>query len=117
MDAKSVEEKLTSEKNWNLKGEIKASNRPANSLVNAELDFETRLINVPISKDENAQIFKYITQRFKEKTFDNYEFKEIKPKIEEEKYDLELIESNKEIIELYDKIESEIRKMMDYGTS
>lgn len=116
MNKREIEEKLVSEKNWNHKGEIKASKRPVNSLLNTDVDFETHIINVPITKDENSEIFKYIVQRFREKTFDNYEFVDVKPKIEEEIYDVELIESNKEIFELYDKIESSIKKMMDYGS-
>ncbi|ELA42394.1 uncharacterized protein VICG_00493 [Vittaforma corneae ATCC 50505] len=111
MDPKNIERHLISEKDWSLKGEIRASGRPVNSLLKADVDFETRLINIPITKDENSLIFKYITQRYREKTFDNYEFKELKPKIEEEAYDLELIETNKEIFELYEKIETSIKKM------
>lgn len=116
MDKREIEEKLVSEKNWSYKGEIKASKRPVNSLLDADVEFETNIINVPITKDENTAIFKYIVQRFREKTFDNYEFVDAKPKIEEEIYDVELIESNKEIFELYEKIEASIKKMMDYGS-
>lgn len=115
MDKETIEQNLVAEKDWNMRGEIKASGRPVDSLIDAEIDFDTRVMNVPINKEENAQILKYVSQRFREKTFDNYEFKEIKPKIKEEQYDLALIETNKEIFELYDKIEAEIKKMIDYG--
>jgi len=116
MDPKSIEEQLVAEKKWTLKGEVKASGRPVNSLLTADVDFETRLINVPVTKEENTVLFKYIAQRYREGTFDNYEFKEAKPKVTEEVYDLELIETNREVFELYDKIESSIRGMLDYGT-
>lgn len=115
MNPEKIERELVLEKDWKLRGEAKASNRPVNSLVNADLEFETRIINVPISKEENAHIFKYVAQRFREKTFDNYEFKEIKPKVQEETYDLSLVETNTEIFDLYNKIEQEIKKMMDHG--
>ncbi|KAM0681249.1 U3 snoRNP protein [Glugoides intestinalis] len=115
MNPEKLERELILEKDWKLRGEAKASGRPVNSLVDADLDFETRLINIPVSKEENADIFKYITQRFREKTFDNYEFKEIKPKVQEETYDLTLVETNSEILDLYNKIEKEIRKMLDHG--
>ncbi len=116
MDPESIEQQIISEKNWKFKGEAKASSRPINSLLNADVEFETRLINIPITKEENSEIFKFITQRYREKTFDNYEFKEEKPEIDEEVYDTELIETNKEIFELYEKIESSIRKLTDYGS-
>lgn len=116
MDPKSVEQKLMSEKDWSLKDEAKANHRPVNSLLHADVNFETRPINIPITKDENSLVFKYIAQRYREKTFDNYEFCEPKPKIEEEFYDLELVETNREVFELYEKVETSIKKMMDYGT-
>lgn len=116
MDRKSIEKRLVAEKKWDLKGEVKSSNRPVNSLLETDVEFDTRLINVPITKEENATLFKYIAQRYRERTFDNYDFKKIKPEIKEETYDLEPIETNKEIFELYDKIESAVRAMLDYGT-
>jgi U3 small nucleolar ribonucleoprotein component len=115
MDPKNVEKLLASEKDWKQKGEVKASNRPVDSLLMADVYFEIRLINVPVTKDENVEIYKYITQRYREKTFDNYEFKEIKIKVKEEVYDTELLETNKQIFELYEKIEQSIRAMTDYG--
>lgn len=114
-DIKTLEKKLVSEKEWRHKGEIKASARPINSLIGLDIDFDTNLINVPITKDENSDIFRYVCQRFKERTFDNYEFK-VPEDVVEEVYDVELIESNKEIFELYEKIEKNIRSMLDYGS-
>ena len=35
-----LEDELVSEKPWNLRGEIKGTNRPANSLLDQYLDFE-----------------------------------------------------------------------------
>lgn len=110
-----IEEKLTEKKTWEFKGEIKASSRPVNSLIDAEVEFEKNEIIVPITKEENQNIFKYVCQRFKEKTFDNFEFKTPKEEVVEEVYDIKPIESNKEIFELFDKIETEIKKMVDYG--
>jgi U3 small nucleolar RNA-associated protein MPP10 len=113
-DPKEIERQMMEGNSWTGKGEVKASNRPINSLVNVEADFPTNVINIPITKDENSTIIKYITQRFREKTFDNYEFKEKPVIVEEEIYDEKLIESSKEIFEIYNKIESEIKKMMEF---
>ena len=49
--------------------------------------------------------------RFRERTFDNYEFKEIKEKVEDEIYNYELCTENKELIELWDDIEISIDKL------
>lgn len=115
-DIKMLEKELVSEKEWKYRGEAKASARPVNSLADMDIDFETNLINVPITKDENSAIFKYTCQRFREKTFDNYEFKIPDDVVKEEAYDVELIESNREVFELYEKIERSIRSMLDYGS-
>lgn len=115
-DIESLERKLVSEKEWKYRGEVKASCRPINSLIGVDVDFETNLINVPISKDENSGIFKYICQRFREKTFDNYEFKVPESVVKEEAYNMEPVEGSKEIFQLYEKIEKDIRGMLDYGS-
>lgn len=110
-----IEAALVGKKDWKYRGEIKASLRPQNSLVGENVEFETAIFNVPISSAQNNDIFKYVQQRFKEKTFDNYEFKEIHAKAEVETYDITLCETNKEILALYDDIESILRKHTDYG--
>jgi len=116
-DIKILEKNLVTKKEWKYNGEIKASARPVNSLVKADVEFETNVINIPITKEENSSIFKHIAQRFKEKTFDNYDFATPEGKVEEETYDLEFVENNKEIFELYDKIERSIKNMADYGSN
>ena len=109
-----VEKEIIERSDWINKNDLKASNRPVNSMVHTECDFQTNIINVPISKEEKSSIIKYITQRFREKTFDNYEFKEKPILVQEEVYDQTLIETSKEIFEIYNKIESEITKMMKF---
>lgn len=113
-DPKEIENEILERNEWINNNELKASNRGINSLIQTDCDFQTNIINVPISKDENALIAKYITQRFREKTFDNYEFKEKPIAIQEEVYDENLIESSKEIFEVYNRIEVEITKMMKF---
>lgn len=110
-----IEKSLVEKKNWMHSGEVKASARPQNSLLNADVEFDTAIFNVPISAEQSSEIQRYINQRFKEKTFDNYEFQEAKEKIVEEVYDVEMVETNKEIIELYDELERELLRMTDYG--
>lgn len=109
-----IEEQMRIGENWENSKDLKASNRPVNSLVDADLDFQTNIVNIPITKEENSSILKYITQRYREKTFDNYEFKQEVEKIEEEVYDETPIESSKEIFEIYDKIEAAIKKMTQF---
>ena len=113
-DPAEVEKQMLERNNWINESELKASNRPLNSLLKADCDFQTNIINVPISKEENASIIKYVTQRFREKTFDNYEFKEKPIVVQEEVYDERLIETSNEIFEIYNKIEAEITKMMKF---
>lgn len=112
---REIERSLVEEKNWKYAGEVKASARPVNSLVDEEVDFETTMFNVPISNAQNTEVARYISQRFKEKTFDNYEFKEAKEKVIEEVYDAEALETDREVLELYDRIEEALRKLTDYG--
>lgn len=114
-EIENIERDLIKDKNWKYTGESESKKRPVNSLLSADLDFDTNHTNIAITKEESNNIYKYICLRFKEKTFDNYEFKEIEPEVIEENYDLKLIETNKEIFEMYDKIEREIKKMVDYG--
>lgn len=110
-----LEKSLVARKDWRYSGEARASTRPKGSLADEQVDFETAVFNVPISPDQNSEIARYIHQRFKEKTFDNYHFKEAREKVVEEVYDTEAIETNKEIIALYDRIEDELKKITDYG--
>lgn len=113
-DPKEIEQQMLTGNNWVNKGEVKASGRPVNSLIDVDMDFQTNIINIPITKDENSAIIKYITQRFREKTFDNYEFKEKPIVVDEEVYDEKLIENSNEIFEIYNKIEAAINKMMEF---
>lgn len=111
---RKIEEELSKPRDWKYTGEARACHRPHNSLLSSNLEFDSALFNIPISATENASITKYIAQRFREKTFDNYEFKERKLEIKEEEYDTTLLESSKEIIKLYETIENEINRMTDY---
>ncbi len=110
-----IEDILVSKKDWKYGGESRASGRKKNSLMDLDVDFETAIFNVPFSPEENTAIQRYINQRYREKTFDNYEFVEKKEKIVEEIYDVEVCETNKEIIALYEEIEKELKKLVDYG--
>lgn len=110
-----IEQELIKDKSWKYMGEARTGTRPINSLIQEDVDFATNANNLALSKDESNSIFKYMCLRYKEKTFNNYEFKIKEPEVVEEEYNLELIESNKEIFELYDKIEFEIKKNLDYG--
>lgn len=95
----------------NKKKLIDNRSRAKNSLLNKNIQFETTLTTPALSQKNENEIMDYITMRFRERTFDNYEFKEIKEKVEEEIYNYELCTENKELIELWDDIEISIDKL------
>lgn len=120
MDGKRAEEMeriLAGPKSWKYSGEVRACGRKHDSLLNEEIEFDAAMFNIPVSKEENNELTKYIIQRFREKTFDNFDFKEDKPAIQEEVYDTSALESSKEIIKLYEGIEQALKSITDYGNS
>ena len=114
-DSEEIKGGFTKEESWKRSECLKKGERPKNCLLEGDIEFETSVFTVPISKDTNRDIFKYINMRFKEKTFDNFEFKEKKPVIVEEVYDTEALETEKEVKLLYEQLESELKKLTDGG--
>ena len=95
----------------NKKKLIDNRSRAKNSLLNKKIQFETTLTTPTLAQKSENEIMDYIAMRFRERTFDNYEFKEIKEKVEDEIYNYELCTENKELIELWDDIEISIDKL------
>ncbi len=86
-----------------------SNQRNKDSLLNKDLDFDVATYNVPV--EDETEIFKLIQTRFRGKSFDNYQFEEVKEKIEEEIYDVKLCDGNNEILKLWEDIETEINKI------
>ncbi|ORD93293.1 hypothetical protein ECANGB1_325 [Enterospora canceri] len=78
------------------------------NLVKKEVLFETALTAPKMTEDESKDVMSYINMRFRERTFDNYEYKEVRDALEEEAYTYELCTENKELLELWDDIEGAI---------
>ncbi|ORE00033.1 hypothetical protein A0H76_2469 [Hepatospora eriocheir] len=85
---------------------IDAQLRKTDSLLDKDLKFDTAVINIPVSKDEDEEIMKYLIQRFKEKTFDNFKMEQINEISEEKEVKIELCKDNEQILELWDDLET-----------
>lgn len=69
-----LEKNLVSKKSWGLSGEVRASQRPQDGLLEAEVDFDVGLQSkVVISRELNTKFEEIIRQRIKDVAFDDRE--------------------------------------------
>lgn len=67
-----LEQKLVNEKDWQLKGEVKAGDRPVNSLIDEILDFKKNIKNTQSYNREYTQnVEQIIQQRIIDEMFDD----------------------------------------------
>lgn len=67
-----LETEAVAEKKWALKGESKAKDRPSDSLINEDLEFERTAKPVPvITKEVTESLEEMIRRRIKEENFDD----------------------------------------------
>jgi len=102
---KELEEKQVSEKFWALKGEVSSKQRPENSLLEVDLDFEQSGKPPPvITEEQTLQLEDIIKKRIFERLFDDVvrkldpKDKKFKPKVE-----LDTQKSKLSLAELYER--------------
>lgn len=112
---KEIEKNLIKKKDWQFLGEVDSKKRPVNSLLNKkEIHYDVTEQIEPISTKQNLEIQKMTLQRLREGTFDNFDFSK-EYTVEEEEIEKNE-EDNKDIVDLYNEIESELLKISDFGS-
>lgn len=76
----ALESQLTSDKPWQLKGEVSARSRPINSLLFEDVNFEQRVKAPTITAQTTEALEELIKQRIKDNRFDD-PIKKVKPSV------------------------------------
>lgn len=109
---RELEQENVAEKQWQVKGEVRAKNRPLDSLIETELDFERNAKPVPVITDESTQTLEdMIRNRIK-----NYEFDDLPRRLPDvlphfrpsKTADLQETKSQKSLAKIYE--EEHLRK-------
>ncbi|WUR03911.1 U3 small nucleolar RNA-associated protein (MPP10) [Vairimorpha necatrix] len=109
-----IEKELIKKKDWKYLGEVDKKKRPLNSLLTKnDFSYDVTEQIESISQKQNVEIMKMALLRVREGTFDNYDFTVVEKQEEEIEYNEE---ENKDVVELYNEIESELLKISDFGS-
>lgn len=102
-ETRKIEEDLVGKKRWDMIGEVKATDRPENSLLEAVADVDRLSKPVPIiTKEYTSTVEELIKARIKDENFDDVQPLLVAPKSVRSPFELSQERSSKGLGQLYE---------------